>query len=228
MSQHLEKPESAQLSGAEQTRLALIRASLVLFARHGFDATTTREIAAAAKANVGSIAYHFGGKEGLHAACAQHIVDTIRGIAGDALEGPEAVAGISPEQATMILEGALSRMVSFIVARPEGGEIVQFILRELNRPTAALNTIYFGVFEPVHKRLCAIWSAATGDEPDSERTRLNVFTLVGQIVYFRIGREAVSRRMGWKTIGPAETEAITSVARSNLRAILESRRKENA
>lgn len=227
MSQHLEKPESAQLSGAEQTRLALIRASLVLFARQGYDATTTREIAAAAKANVGSIAYHFGGKEGLHAACAQHIVDTIRGIAGDALEGPEAAAGISPEQATMILEGALSRMVSFIVARPEGGEIVQFILRELNRPTAALNTIYLGVFEPVHKRLCAIWSAATGDEPDSERTRLTVFTLVGQIVYFRIGREAVSRRMGWKTIGPAETEAITSVARSNLRAILESRRKEN-
>ena len=228
MSQHLEKPESAQLSGAEQTRLALIRASLVLFARQGYDATTTREIAAAAKANVGSIAYHFGGKEGLHAACAQHIVDTIRGIAGDALEGPEAAAGISPEQATMILEGALSRMVSFIVARPEGGEIVQFILRELNRPTAALNTIYLGVFEPVHKRLCAIWSAATGDEPDSERTRLTVFTLVGQIVYFRIGREAVSRRMGWKTVGPAETEAIAAVARSNLRAILESRRKENA
>ncbi|MFH1795477.1 MAG: CerR family C-terminal domain-containing protein [Pseudomonadota bacterium] len=228
MSQHLEKPESAQLSGAEQTRLALIRASLVLFGRQGFDATTTREIAAAAKANVGSIAYHFSGKEGLHAACAQHIVDTIRSIAGDAVEVPEAAPGISPEQATMILEGALSRMVSFIVARPEGGEIVQFILRELNRPTAALNTIYFGVFEPVHTRLCAIWSAATGDEPDSERTRLTVFTLVGQIVYFRIGREAVSRRMGWKTIGPAETEAITEVARSNLRAILESRRKENA
>jgi AcrR family transcriptional regulator len=228
MSQQSTRPESAQLSSAEQTRLSLIRAALVLFARLGFDATTTREIAAAAKANVGSIAYHFGGKEGLHAACAQHIVDTIRGVAGDALEIPEAAPGISPEQATMILEGALSRMVAFIVARPEGGEIAQFILRELSRPTAALNTIYLGVFEPLHKRLCAIWAAATGDEPDSERTRLTVFTLVGQIVYFRIGREAVSRRMGWKTIGPAETEAITSVARSNLRAILESRRKENA
>ncbi|MCO5161220.1 MAG: CerR family C-terminal domain-containing protein [Mesorhizobium sp.] len=222
------KPESAQLSSAEQTRLSLIRASLVLFARQGFDATTTREIAAAAKANVGSIAYHFGGKEGLHAACAQHIVDTIREIAGEAVDVPNEALDVSPEQATAILEGALSRMVAFIVARPEGGEVVQFVLRELNRPTAALNTIYFGVFEPVHKRLCAIWAAATGEEPDSERTRLTVFTLIGQIVYFRIGREAVSRRMGWKTIGADETEAITMVARSNLRAILESRRKENA
>lgn len=228
MNQQMIKPESAQLSSAEQTRLSLIRASLVLFARQGFDATTTREIAAAAKANVGSIAYHFGGKEGLHAACAQHIVDTIREIAGEAVDVPNEALDVSPEQATAILEGALSRMVAFIVARPEGGEVVQFVLRELNRPTAALNTIYFGVFEPVHKRLCAIWAAATGEEPDSERTRLTVFTLIGQIVYFRIGREAVSRRMGWKTIGADETEAITMVARSNLRAILESRRKENA
>lgn len=228
MSQRFEKPESTQLSSAEQTRLALIRAALTLFGRHGYDATTTREIAAAARANIGSIAYHFGGKDGLHAACAQHIVEAIRGVAGDALEVPEVAPDISPEQAGMILEGALSRMVSFIVARPEGGEIVQFILRELNRPTSALNTIYFGVFEPVHKRLCVIWSAATGEAPDSQRTMLTVFTLLGQVVYFRIGREAVSRRMGWKAIGPTEADAIMDVARANLRAILAARRTEQA
>ncbi len=228
MSQRFEKPESTQLSSAEQTRLALIRAALTLFGRHGYDATTTREIAAAARANIGSIAYHFGGKDGLHAACAQHIVEAIRGVAGDALEVPEVAPDISAEQAGMILEGALSRMVSFIVARPEGGEIVQFILRELNRPTSALNTIYFGVFEPVHKRLCVIWSAATGEAPDSQRTMLTVFTLLGQVVYFRIGREAVSRRMGWKAIGPTEADAIMDVARANLRAILAARRTEQA
>lgn len=228
MSQRFEKPESTQLSSAEQTRLALVRAALTLFGRHGYDATTTREIAAAARANIGSIAYHFGGKDGLHAACAQHIVETIRGVAGEALEVPEVAPDISPEQAGMILEGALSRMVSFIVARPEGGEIVQFILRELNRPTSALNTIYFGVFEPVHKRLCVIWSAATGEAPDSQRTMLTVFTLLGQVVYFRIGREAVSRRMGWKAIGPTEADAIMDVARANLRAILAARRTEQA
>ncbi|SMH29354.1 CerR family C-terminal domain-containing protein [Mesorhizobium australicum] len=228
MSQRLEKPEPTQLSSAEQTRLALIRAALTLFGRHGYDATTTREIAAAARANIGSIAYHFGGKDGLHAACAQHIVETIRSVAGDALEVPEVAPDISPEQAGMILEGALSRMVAFIVARPEGGEIVQFILRELNRPTSALNTIYFGVFEPVHKRLCAIWSAATGEAPDSQRTLLTVFTLLGQVVYFRIGREAVSRRMSWKAIGPAEADAIADVTRANLRAILAARRAEQA
>ncbi len=45
---------------------------------------------------------------------------------------------------------ALERMVHFIVARPETGEIVQFLLRELAHPTAAPDRIYKGVFEPVH------------------------------------------------------------------------------
>ncbi len=213
-------------TGPDQTRLALIRAALVLFARNGYEATTTREIASTAKANIGSIAYHFGGKEGLHAACAQHIVETIRGIAGEALDGPDIPADLPPEMAVALLESLIERMVGFIVARPEGGEIVQFVLRELNRPTAALNTIYYGVFEPTHKRLCALWAIASGSERDADATMLTVFTLVGQLVYFRIGREAVSRRMGWKTIGAEEAAAIVEVARFNLRAILAARRKE--
>ena len=61
---------------AEQTRQALIRAALKLFGAKGFDGTSTREIAAAARANIGSIAYHFGGKEGLRLACADFIVES--------------------------------------------------------------------------------------------------------------------------------------------------------
>ncbi len=63
----------------EQTRAALIHAALQLFGSKGFDATSTREIAALAKANIGSIAYHFGGKEGLRLAAADYIVETIQG-----------------------------------------------------------------------------------------------------------------------------------------------------
>ena len=48
-------------SSADLTRLALIRAALTLFGSKGFDGTSTRDIAALANANIGSIAYHFGG-----------------------------------------------------------------------------------------------------------------------------------------------------------------------
>ena len=213
-------------SPADMTRAALIRAALKLFGRQGFDGTSTREIAAAAKANIGSIAYHFGGKEGLRAAVADYIAETIQTIAGQAIgnvQAPATDAG-TPEAAETQLFAALERMVGFMVARPEAGEIVQFMLREMAHPTAALDRIYDGVFAPTHRRLCLIWEQATGEPAESERTKLLVFTLIGQVIYFRIGREVVARRMGWDGIGDAEAAKVLAVARDNLAAMLAARK----
>jgi len=206
------------------TRAALVQAALKLFGRQGFDGTSTREIAAEAKANIGSIAYHFGGKEGLRAAAADYIVDTIQAIAGQAMGSPQAAVAGGPEAARAQLFAALERMVTFIVASPQAGEIVQFVLRELSHPTAALDRIYDGVFEPTHRRLCLIWEQATGEAAESEATRLTVFTLIGQVIYFRIGREAVMRRMGWQDIGAAEAAKVVAATSGNLSAILAARK----
>ncbi|MCV3239758.1 CerR family C-terminal domain-containing protein [Mesorhizobium sp. ZC-5] len=213
-------------SSADMTRLALIRAALTLFGSKGFDGTSTRDIAALANANIGSIAYHFRGKDGLRLAAADHIVQTIQAIAGQAMGNLDATipARLEPDAARAQLIGALERMITFIVASPEAGEVVQFVLRELSQPTAALDRIYSGVFEPVHKRLCMLWEQATGEPAESDRTKLTVFTLIGQVVYFRIGREAVRRRMGWTEIGPQQASDILDVARSNLVAVLEGRK----
>jgi AcrR family transcriptional regulator len=216
--------QNAITQSAEQTRQALIRAGLKLFGERGYDGASTRQLAALANANIGSIAYHFGSKEGLRAACAGFIVETIKGMAGQALSKTDpSVAG--PEAARRQLLGALERLVAFMVASPEAGTIVQFVLRELSHPTAALDIIYDGVFEPTHRRLCAAWAAATGEDAESERVKIAVFTMIGQVIYFRIGRAAVMRRMGWRDIGPREASAIAEIARSNLAAILDSRKE---
>lgn len=227
MNEHVDNifARASRMTSAERTREALIRAGLRLFGEKGFEAASTRALASEAGANIGSISYHFGGKEGLHAACAQYIVDMISQVAegalGDVAAPPETT---SPEEATAMLVQTIEAMVNFIVSRPESGEIVQFILRELTHPSEALDTIYAGVFEPVHKRLCALWEAATGEPAESESTKIRVFTIIGQVVYFRIGREPVMRRMGWETIGRREASAVVTVASDNLRIILNARR----
>ncbi|AZO20774.1 MULTISPECIES: CerR family C-terminal domain-containing protein [unclassified Mesorhizobium] len=217
------KKPQRETSTADQTRAALVHAALKLFGRQGFDGTSTREIAAEAKANIGSIAYHFGGKEGLRAAAADYIVETIQMIAGQALGATQATAPSNPEAARAQLFAALERMVGFVVASPQAGEIVQFVLRELSHPTAALDRIYAGVFEPTHRRLCQIWEQATGEPAESEATKLTVFTMIGQVIYFRIGREAVLRRMGWREIGDKEAAKVVAAATDNLRAMLAAR-----
>ena len=133
---------------------------------------------------------------------------------------------MTPEMAEKQIIAVVERMVGFIVARPEAGEIVQFVLRELASPTPALDRIYSGLFEPIHMRLCRIWEQATGEPAESDRTKLTTFTMIGQVIYFRIGRLAVVRRMGWTEIGPGEAVQIIETVKNNVEAIISSRRKE--
>lgn len=208
---------------AENTRAALLEAGLKLFGEKGYAATSTREIAAAAKANIGSIAYHFGGKEALRDACAEHIVATLRGVAE-----PVVMAAPQPTDAQAAedqLCAAIQRISGFLLASPETAGFVRFILRELQYPTTALDIIYRGVFEPVHKLLCRIWATATGEEPESESVKIAVFTMIGQLVYFRIGREAVMRRLDWAEVGPEEVRKIADAVAVNLRAAMAARRR---
>jgi AcrR family transcriptional regulator len=208
---------------AESTRAALIEAGLKLFGEKGYAATSTREIAAAAKANIGSIAYHFGGKEALRDACAQHIVTTVRSVAE-----PVVIAAPQPADAQAAEEqlcAAIQRISGFLLARAETADFVRFILRELQYPTTALDIIYSGVFEPVHKLLCRFWATATGEEPEDESVKIAVFTMIGQLVYFRIGREAVMRRLDWAEVGPEETRKIADIVAINLRAAIAARRR---
>ncbi len=215
-------PGRKRLTSAEHTRLALILASLKLFGEKGFEGTTTREIAAAAKANIGSISYHFGGKDGLRVACADHIISLISRIAGPVLDlDGESIDPATPQEARATLMRVVETMTEFVAAQPEAGLIVNFLLRELTNPTVALDRIYEGLFEPMHKRLCRVWETATGEPAESETTRLTVFTMIGQVVYFRIGAEAVRRRMGWAEITHREAAMLSSVATDNLHAILD-------
>lgn len=50
----------------DATRRALMGAALWVFAEHGYETASVREITRRAKVNQGAITYHFGGKEGLY------------------------------------------------------------------------------------------------------------------------------------------------------------------
>ncbi len=201
----------------EGTAADLIAAALGLFGRKGFAATSTREIAAGAGANVASIAYHFGGKEGLRHACAAEVA---RRVAA-AFDAIPADPPSSPADAARRIEATLHAMADFLLTAREAEPIVPFMLREVAEEGPALDTVYGALIEPVHRHLCALWAVATGQDAESERTRLVVFGLVGQLLCFRIGRPIAVRRMGWAAIGPAEAAAIATLIAANIRSLIE-------
>ena len=204
----------------EGTAADLIAAALRLFGQKGFAATPIREIAAEAGATVAAIASHFGNKEGLRRACAAEVARRI----DLAVARVPASTPASPAAAAAQMEAILRTMAGFVLTAPEAEPILPFMLREVAEDGPVLDTVYGALMEPAHRRLSALWAAATGQEAEAERTRLMVFAVVGQLLYFRIGRPIVIRRMGWAALGPAEAATIADLLAGNLRGMIERER----
>ena len=205
-----------QVKPAEGTARALIEAAIEIFGNAGYAAASTREIAAKAGTNVASIAYHFGGKEGLRLACAREFAARMQGVmmALPAEDPP------TPEAAHVAIRALLSHVAPQMIGNPQMRAMISFVLREVAENGPGAQVIYDILIHPMHRRFCRLWGIATGQEPESAAVRLTVFTAIGQILYFRIGASIVTRRMGWEAIGPDEVAQITEVLLRNIEAIL--------
>ena len=200
------------------TRGALIRAGLRLFGKTGFAATSTRELAEAAGTNVASIAYHFGGKDGLRRACVEEVARRFHAVLGpDPAPLPDDLPAAAAHARLAFLTTA---MVRFLLGRGDGEEVPAFLLREVLGEPALLDIVYDRVIAPRHADLCALWGRASGQDPDSPAVRLAVFAHLGQILYFRLGAAIVTRRMGWDGYGPAEIAAVEARILATLNAAL--------
>ncbi len=200
----------------EGTRAALIAAGVTLFGSKGFAATSTREIAARAKTNVASIAYHFGGKEGLRQACGAQFAQRLTAV----LQQAPVPADLRPDEARALLRAGFARMIGFILGQAEAAEMVSFMLREVSENSPIVDQVYTGFMDGTHRSVCALWGLASGCAPESDAVRLSVFSFIGQILYFRIGNKIVARRMGWDALGQGEAAQITAVLLVHLDAML--------
>ena len=217
--------DKTRTARSAETRKALIKAGLHLFGSRGFEPTSTRDLAARAGTNPASIAYHFGNKHGLRRACGAWIADEIGAVADRHL----ASAGETPDARTAraVLLAMPDIMAAFVLARSPDDDFVPFLLREITEPGEVFQQVYGTLFLPMHTRFCRIWAAATGGDPQSAQTRLEVFALIGQLLYFRIAREAVLRRMDWQAYGAAEITAIAGVCRTNMDALIATAAERN-
>ncbi|WP_172294691.1 CerR family C-terminal domain-containing protein [Pseudoruegeria sp. HB172150] len=208
----------------QSTRDLVIAAAIRLFGHQGYEATTVRQIALAAGGqNVALVSYYFGSKEGLRRACAQEIVARIHRIFPTA---PDEMPAAGQAAAERQLETLLSLFLDFMTQVPEAEDLAAFVLRELTESGEVFDILYDGVIADRHRQLCRLWGQATGTDPESETTRLTAFSMLGQVLYFRIGRPVVVRRLGWSGIAPAETEQIKKILTTNLSAILAAYRED--
>jgi AcrR family transcriptional regulator len=137
-----------------------------LFAERGFNRVTVREICVAAKANVASVNYHFGDKDGLYAEIVESglaELETGAPRAGDAETNGDAAARL----------GAFVRgMIEQLLAPRPDTHVQQLLMHEMTDPTPMFDRIAKGVMRPRLSYLCKLVGELM-DRPPADRVVVN-------------------------------------------------------
>jgi len=215
-------PSNRQRQGALQardlrgddTRDRLVKAGLRLFGHHGVNGVSTRELAQEAGVNLAAIPYHFGSKEGVYLAVAQRVVDTVKQEILPVIDRVNAGIDQSPQDRDAMVKSMVRMMTSTmrtLLRNPDRLSVSLFIAREQMQPSDAFQILYEGFIKPVtatYSRLVAILRGLPAADP---RVGIEVQMLVGQVLIFSIGREALLRRMHWKDIAEQEIRQIEAI-----------------
>jgi AcrR family transcriptional regulator len=202
------------------TRAKLIEAAIEVFAAAGYEGASTRALAQHARANLGAIPYHFGGKRELYIAAAQ----TIAGHVGALME-PVVARMLDRGSAEPVerIDQGLSGFTRVIVGGPEPEAWVSFFLRCEHDADDAFRTIYEAVILPFERALALTAAEATHCDPADQHLRIRVVLVVASILSFRTLRNMTLGSLGWDGLTPDRLEWLDhSIRRGARRELLES------
>lgn len=161
-----------------ETRQRLIQAAASLFADHGFDAVTVRQICTAARANVAAVNYHFGDKAGLY----RMVVDTAIATMRETNElSQRAGDGATPEAQ---IRAFVLTFMRRLTGRGRHTWIHKLMAREVERPGESLDQVVREVIQPRLDYLAAAAGAVMHLPPADPRVVRAVASLHGQCLMF--------------------------------------------
>lgn len=185
---------------AEETRRRLVATGVELFARHGFDAVTTRQLAEAAGVNQAAIPYHFGGKEGVYRAVAEHVAavagERVRRLDASVRERLAAAPAGTGANIAELLREATAEIARIVLEPAHRGIWPMFLGREPPGSSAAFDRLYAEFAGPLHVLAGDLIARLTGTAADSEANILLTHAYLGQILAFATAQGTLNRRLG--------------------------------
>lgn len=205
----------------QDTRERLLQAALQAFSQRDYDSVSTREIVKLAGANISAITYHFGSKQQLYLATAEHLVSQAQRLLQAPLgEIQQAIPQASPAQARELLGDFIHMLASKLLFGALSQDGPGFIFREQSKPTAAFDILYAGLFLPLQQTYCQIISKILRRSAEEPELILLTHALIGQLSMFRVGRATILRRLQKDQFQSADMAQIAElVTRSSLAAV---------
>ena len=216
-------PEDGGYARGEETRARIIAAALRVFGEEGFNAASTRRIATDAGVNPPALQYYFGGKEGLHRACAQFIIDRVMTIVAPALlEARQIKQRAQRDRAIDALCTLLDAMADGLVAA--GSESwSRFITRgKADGAGPAMGMLRQNIGMPIMLAVAQLIAVVSDRDAADEIVRVKAAAILGQISTFLTNREATLAALNWPDFDVQRLQIIKTVVRAHTRAILSS------
>lgn len=196
----------------------LLQTAVEQFGRLGFEGASTRDIARASGTAMSSITYHFGGKEGLYLAAADHIAESIAVFQMPVLKTALESGTASPEAAREAVLLILDNMAAMMLA-PQSEDWSRFIIREQQAPTEAFERLYRGIMVHVVDAMMTLMRLVRPDLDDTN-LRATGILMFGQAMVLRAGRASILRAMDVKAIDADLATLLRARLRANLLCIL--------
>ncbi|MBN2475927.1 MAG: CerR family C-terminal domain-containing protein [Pirellulales bacterium] len=173
---------------ADDTRHRLLEAAGEVFAEKGFQAATVRDICGRAGANLAAVNYHFGDKERLYVEVVKHAHHC-----GEEIAYPQWPPGTRPRKK---FRDYVSHMLIRLLDPRRPAWHTQLMAREMAQPSAACAALVESYIRSGHELLEEILVELMPPETSAIARHLAAFSIVGQCLYFRIGRPIVERLVG--------------------------------
>lgn len=179
----LPTPRKPRADGA-QSRQRLLLAGTRLFAERGYSATSTRDIALAAGANVAAISYYFGDKAGLY-----------RAALSASSGGPQHdIAQFDQPHFTLrqSLEGFFAQLLEPMRQGEQAELCMRLWSREMLEPTGLLAVEIDASIKPVQLALVALLCRHLGEAEANDDMHRLAFAVTGMGLQMMLGCEVVA------------------------------------
>lgn len=197
----------------EQTRRRLLEAAIELFAELGYERASTRAIATHAGVSLPALQYYFGGKEGLHRACAEYITEDVRtrlGPATDRVRQALSRRDLGRAELLELLRAVVEPFLEGLATeRPESWAL--FFARAQGEHSAGFDAI----FQQIGGRLLAlvteIIGRILGRPPSGPEVAIRAVIVVGQLTLVRRARPIILRALGWPNFAGERLQTLKEV-----------------
>jgi len=170
---------------SERTRERILRAAERLFAQHGYDGVSVRDIGAAAKAQIALISYYFKNKEGLYRAIFQQRRAALQQLLARK-EPPATIADVLD---------ALARPWVELRDRPGGQHYTRLIAREVGDPNEARRGIVKDMLDPIAEEFIAAMEQVLPGRPRADNHWAYHF-FIGALLLMLVNPERTQRLSG--------------------------------